>query len=140
MSTGHSRGMPCVFGDVLDQVVGLPATEEFQSKPFKERKELVDKCALAFDQWCYTHAKHCSILRPSDLDVSGLPCPDMSKANNKRRYQEGPTAGVYCVWAKKHRHLRTPLLLVENVPVPRLQCFFGCSLNSTLNSTLSSLQ
>ena len=51
-----------------------------------------------------------------DLDFSGLPCPDNSRCNPRRLFEEGFSGPVYAVWAQKHRRLRTPLLILENVP------------------------
>ena len=53
-----------------------------------------------------------------DFDYSGLPCQDNSTANTQRKYFEGNNGSVYLVWAKKHRFLRTPLLILENTPEP----------------------
>ena len=69
-------------------------------------------------RFCHEHKRFCAIhgkdgLRP-DLDVSGLPCPDMSKAG-KQLFEEGVTSAVFCCHAKLNVELGTPLLIIENV-------------------------
>ena len=49
-----------------------------------------------------------------DYDISGLPCPDFSRAG-ERRGRGGPTLTVFACHAKLHIHLGTPLLVIENV-------------------------
>ena len=111
--TGSSLAVPCIFGDILEQVEPpLPTGIGFEGKLQFSR----DKCQLQQTQWCYAHGTFCPINRRVDVDFSGLPCPDNSRANRNRMYEEGPSNGVYCVWAKKHRSLQTPLLILENVP------------------------
>ena len=107
---------PCVFGDVLHQLAYVPT---FKGKRFAEKMAMVDKEAMGRTQYCYTHAQQCPIMRSVDIDMSGLPCPDNSRANLKRKYEEGDTSSVYAVWAKKHRILQTPVLVIENVVEPR---------------------
>ena len=74
----HSR--PCVFGDVLEQVAAgaIPANGNFQSK-----LQATQAAHLQGLQHCYEHGHMCSTLTPTDLDVSGLPCQDNSRANRK---------------------------------------------------------
>ena len=55
----------------------------------------------------------CSVLKGNiGLDVSGLPCPDMSTAGN-RLYRAGPTSSVYMCHGKWSTVQRIPLLLIE---------------------------
>ena len=77
----------------------------------------VSRAPLMKRQWCYTHGKYCELFaadKASELDVSGLPCPDFSAAGLRRR-EEGPTATVFMAHAKRHKELETPLIVVENV-------------------------
>ena len=115
-SSGRRMSQPCVFGDVLHQLAYVPT---FKGKRFAEKMAMVDKEAMGRTQYCYTHAQQCPIMRSVDIDMSGLPCPDNSRANLKRKYEEGDTSSVYAVWAKKHRILQTPVLVIENVVEPR---------------------
>ncbi|CAE7248679.1 unnamed protein product [Symbiodinium sp. CCMP2456] len=83
-----------------------------------QRVRAVDRSDFCAGQYCYQHGKVCSILggfaKKPDYDVSGLPCPDFSRAG-RRRGREGPTATVFACHAKLHIHLGTPLLVIENV-------------------------
>ena len=63
-------------------------------------------------QFCLTHGGHCSLMK----DMSGLPCEDNSRANCKRRFLHGNFGSVYLLWAKHHRAMRTPVVLLENTP------------------------
>ena len=78
----------------------------------------IEAAKLKLKQHCFTHNRKCAICGPEarevDMDVSGLPCPDFSKAG-KGRGKEGPTAPVFGCHAKYHAACQTPMLLVENV-------------------------
>ncbi|CAE6950181.1 unnamed protein product [Symbiodinium sp. CCMP2456] len=107
------HGAPCVFGDVLEQ---LPRGSIREVGTFFEKLDDVNRAHLQKVQYCFQHGQCCSAVRTVDVDVSGLPCQDNSRANIKRKLQDGRFVPVYMVWAKKHRHLRTPLLIIENTP------------------------
>ena len=49
-----------------------------------------------------------------DVDVTGWPCTDFSRAGEQRR-EEGDTMVVFLSWAKWHRERKTPLVVGENV-------------------------
>ena len=66
------------------------------------------------------HSEACPVGSAVHLDFSGLPCPDNSRANRKRKFQEGDSGIVYITWAKRHCQKQTPLLILENVLVARL--------------------
>ncbi|CAJ1446413.1 unnamed protein product [Effrenium voratum] len=57
-----------------------------------------------------------SMQRQIDVDFSGLPCEDNSKANHKRKFFEGRFNGCYLSWSKYHKTMGTPLLILENTP------------------------
>ena len=107
------HGAPCIFGDVLEQ---LPRGSIREVGTFFEKLDDVNRAHLQKVQYCFQHGQCCSAVRAVDVDVSGLPCQDNSRANIKRKLQDGRFVPVYMVWAKKHRHLRTPLLIIENTP------------------------
>ena len=109
--------LPCIFSDILQQV---PANVDVASGDFASKKQRINQCCLAPNQQCMTHNKACSLNVPVDIDMSGLPCPDNSRANNKRKFEEGASGPIYITWAKHHRSNRTPLLILENVPEPCL--------------------
>ena len=114
---GCETRLPCVFGDVLQQMNTDPI------KPgdcFQTKLKIASSLELQTHQICHSHgAQPCPIDQYVDLDISGLPCPDNSKANMNRKFEEGESGLVYIVWAKKHRRLETPLLILENTPDPR---------------------
>ena len=64
---------------------------------------------------CDRNGQQCR-LPDVDLDTGGLPCVDFSTAGKKRR-QEGPTSGIFVAWAKRHKTLRTKLVILENTSV-----------------------
>lgn len=110
--------LPCMFGDILSQ---FPADTDLTSGDFATKKRRLQQKHLSASQYCFTHNQECSIHQAVDIDASGLPCPDNSRANHKRKYEEGSSGVVYITWAKKHRQNQTPLLILENVPESRLK-------------------
>ena len=105
--------VPHIFGDIVEQV---PRGSFDKSLPFADRRQQILDAPLATSQYCYAHGSRCSILQQSDVDMSGLPCQDNSRANFKRRFFEGPNGTCYAVWGKKHSELKTPLIILENTP------------------------
>ncbi|CAE7241358.1 unnamed protein product [Symbiodinium necroappetens] len=105
--------LPCIFGNILDQLVG---GGHGHTGDFVQKSESVEVQGLTSKQQCSTHGRECSLQEPVQIDVSGLPCPDNSRANRKRKYEEGPSGLVYITWAQRHKMNQTPLLLIENVP------------------------
>ncbi|CAE7028680.1 unnamed protein product [Symbiodinium natans] len=108
-----SRRLPCIFGDILDQ---LPASVDREAGDFAAKRRRVRAAGLLETQHCWVHNDACRLDVPVQIDVSGLPCPDNSRANLKRKFQEGGSGIVYATWAQRHIQKRTPLLLIENVP------------------------
>ena len=114
---------PCVFGDLL----GLVASQELHSAgSFAERCAMADAAVLQGMQHCYTHGGLCSVLRPVHFDVSGLPCEDNSRANTKRKFQDGRFGGCYSAWCRHHREMQTPVLILENTPDIRAHVIHEC--------------
>ena len=83
---------------------------------FTEKLTEVSRCFLQQVQYCHKHGRMCPTTSQVDLDVSGLPCQDNSRCNRKRKLEEGRYVPVYMVWAKKHKQMRTALLILENTP------------------------
>ncbi len=110
---GTFKPAPHLFGNLCDTV---PAGSFDPVAPFDERKSQVNDAPMCTSQFCLTHGGHCSLTKPVDLDMSGLPCEDNSRANFKRRFLHGNFGSVYLIWAKYHRRMRTPVLLLENTP------------------------
>ena len=119
-ATGCAHAQPCIHGD-LTKIV--PEGSFDKGANFETRATQIDQADFCADQWCYTHGRDCPIFREqsqrgqvveSDYDLSGLPCPDHSKAGN-RQYEEGDTSSVFACHAKMHVHYQTPMLCIENV-------------------------
>ncbi|CAE6970572.1 unnamed protein product [Symbiodinium sp. CCMP2592] len=110
--TGHCSRLPCVFGDIMEQLDG---TVDMSRGSFECKRRRVTAAALQRYQYCTTHAQPCCVDTPVMLDVSGLPCPDNSRANHGRLFEEGPSGKIYITWAAQHKRKQTPLLILENV-------------------------
>ena len=113
-SFSDSGTLPCIFGDILKLI---PESAQLTTGSFSEKRQRVEGVHLKGEQFCHAHNKYCNALQPTeaDVDLSGLPCPDNSRANRKRKFQEGPTGPVYIAWAKRHKQLQTKLIIIENV-------------------------
>ena len=85
---------------------------------FASKRRRLSKCAMQWFQPCSVHGSLCSAETQVQIDVSGLPCPDNSRCNIKRQFEEGSSGAVYIAWSRVHIAKRTPLLILENVPVP----------------------
>ena len=109
-----------MFRDILGQLPESTTASASRATNFRAKWRCVQHAALLSRQACVVHNAECRADRRVHVDFSGLPCPDYSKANRKRKYQEGPSALVYLTWAKRHCDNRTPLLIVENVPAALL--------------------
>ncbi len=107
------RPAPCVHGDLTEI---LPSGSFNKEDSFYRRLLDIDRARICKRQFCYTHSGQCNILggMQADFDLSGLPCPDMSKAGHGLR-EEGLTSTVFACHAKLHIARQTPLLLIENV-------------------------
>lgn len=117
--SGHSARSPCLFGDITEM---LPYGTLVGCETYSSKLQQVFQSKLTNRLHCYQHSHSdspsttCSPFKKSQFDCSGLPCPDMSRANHKRQKRAGPTNSVYMVhgkWATEHR---VPLLLVECTP------------------------
>ena len=114
-SSGRAYAVPCCFGDIMQFLFGLDpnlSSMTFQQK----RNHIFNECGLTQTQYCFSHNMPFFVQEPTCVEVAGLPCPDNSRANAARAYEEGASSGIYCAWAKRHRHLKTPLVIIENVP------------------------
>ncbi|CAE7810994.1 unnamed protein product [Symbiodinium necroappetens] len=110
MRTCHA--LPHVHGDLTQQVPtgSLPAS----SLPFSEQQRVLQDLPLQGVQWCYTHSAMCSTRQRADVDFSGLPCQENSRANRLRQFFEGRFGPLYGTWAKSHKAAKTPLVILEN--------------------------
>ena len=105
---------PCSFCDAMQQVPYGSIPEE---GTFAQKLHAAKAAHLQGAQYCFEHGRMRPTCRPVQLDVSGLPCQDNSRANTKRKLQESDNNSIYIVWAKKHKQMGTALLILENVPV-----------------------
>ena len=108
----ESADEPHVFGDIMEQLPHGSVTDG----TFHSKLRSVNNSHFQGLQFCFTHGHSCCTLEHVDLDISGLPCQDNSKANKKRKFEEGKFVPAYMVWAKKHKLLGTPLIILENTP------------------------
>lgn len=81
--TDHKYLQPHVFDDVKAQIP--PGTLD-ESASFQKRKAQCEKCNFRKTAFCHVHNKECSLEDPADLNVSGLPCQDNSRANLNRLF------------------------------------------------------
>lgn len=106
---------PCIHGDLTGIV---PERMWDPTASFLTRAKQIDRAPLHIEQWCFYHGRKCPIFGANanipDYDISGLPCPDMSRAGN-RKYEEGATSSVFAAHAKMHIEYGTPMLVIENV-------------------------
>ena len=124
--TGNPMPLPCIFSDVEGCI---PAGTYQADMSFAWKLYFVSSSPFQRYQMCRTHNCMCSQFPAvsADLDVSGLPCPDFSRAG-ARHYEQGITNTVFMCHAKRHIELQTPLIIIENVE-DRV-CFlvgFSCS-------------
>ena len=114
-ATGEAHPHPCMHDDLTHIV---PAGSFDPEGTFAQRSRQIDQAKLNTKQWCHHHGQFCTLFGHGapeiDYDISGLPCPDMSRAGRLLR-EEGPTSTVFTCHAKMHIELQTPLLVVENV-------------------------
>ena len=103
--------VPHVHGDLVEHI---PPEARPHRGTFRERVEQVNAAPLLDRQYCYTHRCYCTSLKETDLEMSGLPCEENSRANTRRRFFEGRFSNLYAIWAKRHRKLGTKLIILEN--------------------------
>ena len=114
---------PCVHGDVTE-ILPEGTLSGYEDYPAMVRA--VNKSALCRYQFCYTHNMDCPVFSDpqrnvdTDYDISGLPCPDFSRAG-LQRFEHGATSVVFACHAKMHCHKQTKMLLIENVPATRAE-------------------
>ncbi|CAE7944053.1 unnamed protein product [Symbiodinium sp. KB8] len=110
-----SDKLPCIFGNILEQLPETAAAAVSMEPDFTSKRRRVEGVTLCSHQRCFVHSEACPVGSAVHLDFSGLPCPDNSRANRKRKFQEGDSGIVYITWAKRHCQKQTPLLILENV-------------------------
>ena len=116
----HTWITPHVHGDLCQSINSgiLP-----QEGDFKHRNSQISELPLSRTQYCFTHGEHCRIdaaEHAGEINFSGLPCEENSKANVNRKFLNGRFANLYSCWGRRHKVLRTPLLILENTVDPKL--------------------
>ena len=115
---GHDSGRACLFSNILDMI---PAECQSEGLSYTQKLHAINMCTLAERQHCLQHSVRpggmaCCPHKPVHFDVSGLPCPDMSTANQNRKMRAGPTNSVFLTHGRWCTRNRIPLLLVECTP------------------------
>jgi hypothetical protein len=126
---GHCWVMPHVHGNLLQSVNDgdLPSEGDFKS-----RFDKISKLPLSKTMHCFTHGTECRVDTPDhagEVNFSGLPCEENSRCNAQRQFLNGRFANLYGCWARRHKVLRTPLLILENTPDPQYALVFFYQLN-----------
>ena len=106
---------PHIHGDLVEQVQHDQVLN-WGKGSFAETVEAVRGMPLKSHQYCFSHGEECFSARASDIEFSGLPCEENSRANFKRQYMEGRYRTVYAAWSQRHAVLKTPLIILENTP------------------------
>ena len=110
--------LPHIHGDMTQQIPGgLMPTEG----TCIEKTEALRSVPLVQPQYCYTHGMECRTDGPDhmgDIDMSGLPCEENSRANVHRMFLNGRFKDLYATWARRHKHHKTRLVILENTEVP----------------------
>ena len=104
----------CLFNDVQDVI---PAGTFDEEDTFIAKAQKIASAPLYCTQYCLQHQRMCPLFGPATeahWETAGLPCPDQSRAG-LRRFEQGPTAAVFCCHAKRHIEKQTPMILLENV-------------------------
>jgi len=112
--TGHKGA--CLFEDILDL---LPNGTLDPDWTYSEKLQATTGVTTARFGSCVTHDSHCFVNKTAVFDVSGLPCPDMSRAG-KRRKRAGVTNSVYLAHGRYVTLNRMPLQLTECTPDSRI--------------------
>ncbi len=125
---GHAAHGACLFEDALHVI---PNGVYDSNATYSSKSAAVKKTTPATRAHCLTHGKPCSLKKACCLDVSGLPCPDMSSCGLQMK-RAGVTSNVYLAHGLHTTHSCTPLLLIECTKDSSLKvkfCFFGCNIN-----------
>ena len=100
----------CIFGDMLKLIPDLDP-----QLPYSKKLALAQASPVGAWAQCFNHSRPCQVSSTADFDVSGLPCPDMSRAGLRKK-RAGPTAACYIAHGRHCTVRRTPLLLIECTP------------------------
>ncbi|CAL1150917.1 unnamed protein product [Cladocopium goreaui] len=111
--TDVHHSVPCIHGDITNI---MPKGSFDPSACFKTKMKQIEQAKLCRGQFCFTHNQSCPVFgqeaAESDFDMSGLPCPDMSRAGKGLR-EEGPTdLSLHMIWALYSRHYNIRILRV----------------------------
>ncbi|CAE7410675.1 unnamed protein product [Symbiodinium necroappetens] len=87
---------------------------------FQANRDAAMRSPFVEKLWCVTHQRYCP-LPEVDLDMSGLPCTDNSRAKAGRCFEERPTGPLFVIWAARLRRHQVPFAILENTPDMHLE-------------------
>ena len=108
--TGHHGA--CLFEDIVDLIPNGTLGSDWT---YSEKLQATLQVPTAERGFCVAHDCQCAVNKIAVFDVSGLPCPDMSRAG-KRRKRAGVTNTVYLAHGRYMTVNRMPLQLTECTP------------------------
>ena len=101
-----------VYTDLMDMMSTVPG--HIESAPgFGQKVRLSRSTAVRLTARCCRCQGRCFV-RVGDIDTSGSPCQDWSRAGS-RRGELGPRAHLLLLWVRWHRVMETPIIIHENV-------------------------
>ncbi len=113
--TGNDYPCPHIFKNMLDL---LPPGAFNECDGFVQKRVDVFRAPFILVQACDSCRQQCMVpMDDIDLDCSGLPCTDNSRAKKNILFYEGPTGVLFILWALRIR--RSPKLkmsILENTP------------------------
>ena len=102
-----------VFQDVMAYIRSSSWRVD-RAKSFESLVKYMEGCKESTTAWCDKHKDLCAVSCHGDVDVSGSPCVDWSRAG-KRLGLHGPTLRFAVSWGLHHRHSGTRVVIHENV-------------------------
>ena len=104
-SDGH------LYEDLMDMMTSVSGLAEAAS--LEEKLRLVKRAAARTTARCCRCQARCDV-RAADIDTSGSPCQDWSRAG-LRRGAQGDRIHLLLLWMRWHRVMETPIIIHENV-------------------------
>ena len=106
------RSTDChVYDDLMDMMSTVSGLIESRNLGHKYRLSL--RVAVRSTARCCRCQRRCFV-RPGDIDTSGSPCQDWSRAGSQRG-AEGDRIHLLLLWARWHGVVETPIVIHENV-------------------------
>ena len=108
----HPAQGSCLFSNALDLI---PHRLFDVNWTYSSRLRAVHGVRPGQFAHCLVHGHSCSVAKNAAIDVSGLPCPDMSTCGLMKK-RAGFTSNVYLAHGVHTTANRTPVLLIECTP------------------------